>query len=474
MTNTPASRQAGAALAAVLILLAGLVGTAATSQPATARAGSFNAESFTLGNGLQVVIIPNHRAPIAVHMVWYRVGGSDEAKGKSGLAHFFEHLMYMGTKTLKPKEFSAIVARNGALENALTSTEYTYYYQIVPVDRLERMMQLEADRMQNLRLTKKVVDPERLVVLEERRGSVDNDAINGFYERVMQEAFPGHPYGLPVLGWPKDLKSVSLEDLNGFYATHYAPNNAIVIIAGDVSAAALRPMIEKTYGAVPRRKVPERAWVRQARPVPKGPVVHRDARVEDPMLLQIYPAPGINHGTRAQFYPAFLVSALLGGGTTSRLYKRLVLDREIASVVDVYFDGYVIGPANVYIEAKPQQGVSMETLEKALNEELDAIIKEGFTGPEMKRAITNLLAEAVYDTDGLYEAAEIVGQGLVSGLTLEEIDRWGEFVGAVTLDEANATARAILDRSKVMVAKLLPPVTETPGAAKGKHKEVGE
>lgn len=445
----------------VASLLAALLAVWLSLAPVQAGGtGSFNAETFTLDNGLQVVVIPNHRAPIVVHMVWYRVGGADEAAGKSGLAHFLEHLLFMGTKTMKPKEFSAIVARNGGEENAATSHDYTYYYQTLPVDGLERMMKLEADRMQNLVLSKKVVEPERKVVLEERRGSVDADPTSELYERALKAAFGDHPYGGPVLGWPRDINSTTVDDLIAFYKTHYAPNNAVVILAGDVTARDVRPMIERTYGKVPRRDVLPRSWLKLKRPAPKNRLVMRDARVEEELLLWMYPAPGPNHGDRSLFYPAFVLSHILGGGTTSRLYKALVLDQEVASNIDVFIDGYVVGPALLYIEATRQQGVTMAELEAALKKELRKIAEEGFTQAELDRAIRQQVAEAVYDTDSLFGAAEIVGEGLMAGLSLQEIDDWPKLIGNVTLADLNRYGRIAFDPKGRTAALLLKPKTK--------------
>lgn len=450
-------------LAAGAILLAAMYGAGTA-----AGSGSFKAETFTLDNGLQVVVIPNHRAPIVVHMVWYRVGGADEGAGKSGLAHFLEHLLFMGTKTLGPKEFSEIVARNGGEENAVTGHDYTYYYQTLPVDRLERMMKLEADRMENLQLSKKVVESERLVVFEERRGSVDNDPVSELYERALKVVFPGHPYGVPVLGLPKDVGSASVADLTAFYRKHYAPNNAIVILAGDVTAASVRPMIEQTYGKVPRREVPPRAWLKMPAPEPGKRVVMRDARVEEEVLLWMYPSPGPNHGDRTLYYPSFLLADILGGGTTSRLYKSLVLDQELASNIEVFMDGYVAGPALFYIQATRQQGVTMAQLETALEKEIAKVVADGLTEAEMKRSIRAQIAESVYDTDALFGAAEIVGEGLIAGLSLQEIDDWPKLIGNVSLDDLNRLARSLLGSGRRTSALLL-----KPGKDKKKKKNEG-
>ena len=229
--------------------LAGLV----ISALSTAQARVFDPESFMLDNGLQVVVITNRRAPIVTHMVWYKVGAADEAAGESGNAHFLEHLMFKGTKTLAPGEFSRIIAKNGGRENAFTGHDFTGYHQTVARDRLEIVMKYEADRMANLVLTDEVVLPERDVILEERRSRVDNDPGSKLQEMVRATLFLNHPYRIPVIGWEHEINELSTETALGFYKRWYAPNNAILVVAGDVTAAEVRPLAEKYYGKVAKR-----------------------------------------------------------------------------------------------------------------------------------------------------------------------------------------------------------------------------
>ncbi|MCZ6763756.1 MAG: pitrilysin family protein, partial [Alphaproteobacteria bacterium] len=295
-----------------------------------ARAQLFNPEYFVLDNGLEVVVLENHRAPIVSHMVWYKVGGADEPPGKSGLAHFFEHLMFMGTEKYPAGEFSDIVARNGGRENAFTSQDYTGYFQNVAADRLELMMELESDRMRGLILTAEVIEPERLVIIEERRQRVERTPQGLLGEQVSAATFANHPYRVPVIGWEDEIRTLTLDDLKTFYDTWYAPNNAVLIVAGDVEVDEVRRMAATYYGPIAARNVPER--IRPAEPVHQAPreVVLTDARVPQPSWTRRYLAPSYKSGDTQHSYPLQVLSQILGGGTTSRLYRELVIEQGLA------------------------------------------------------------------------------------------------------------------------------------------------
>ncbi len=275
MTRFSSLRQLG-----VLTALAALL--FAFGRPVQARV--FEPESFTLDNGLQVVVVTNRRAPIVNHMVWYKVGAADEEPGKSGLAHFLEHLLFKGTETAEPGEFSDLIARNGGRENAFTSYDYTGYFQTIASDRLELMMKHEADRMANLVLTDDVVLPERDVILEERRSRVDNEPRAQLSEMARASLFMNHPYGISIIGWEHEMRELTTEDALAFYRRWYAPNNAVVVISGDVSLDEVRPLAEKYYGAVPRRAVPERARPQEPAQLAPRRVTLKSPRVRQPSL----------------------------------------------------------------------------------------------------------------------------------------------------------------------------------------------
>ena len=260
---------------AVVFLLANI-----TAQPAVAQI--FNPTTFTLDNGLEVVVIENHRAPVVTHMVWNKVGAADEPPGKSGIAHFLEHLMFKGTAKRGPGEFSEIIARNGGSENAFTSQDYTGYFQSITADRLALMMELEADRMNGLVLTEEIIQPERQVVIEERRSRTDNSPRARLSEQVTAATYTNHPYRLPIIGWEHEIRALTLQEIVDFYRTWYAPNNAVLVVSGDVTPEQVRELAETHYGPIPAKALSPR--IRPSEPPHHAPreVVLRDARVDQP------------------------------------------------------------------------------------------------------------------------------------------------------------------------------------------------
>ena len=268
------------------------------------QANIFNPETFTLKNGMQVVVISNHRAPVVRHMVWYKVGGADEAPGESGIAHLLEHLMFKGTKNMEPGAFSASVARNGGQENAFTSHDYTAYFQTIASDRLDMVMRMEADRMTNLRITAEQVVPERDVVLEERRSRVDNNPSSQLREQIRAVLFLNYPYRRPVIGWEHEIRALNVDRILAFYKRYYAPNNAVLIVEGDVDVADIKPMAEKYYGAIPRGPdiTRERTTESPARADRRLTMEHE--RVTQPSWSRRYIAPSYHpraERTRARF-----------------------------------------------------------------------------------------------------------------------------------------------------------------------------
>ena len=312
-----------------------------TASGTSGEAAVFNPETFTLSNGMQVVVVTNRRAPVVSHHVWYKVGSADSPVGKSGLAHFLEHLMFKGTDTLAAGEFSKIVARNGGNENAFTGSDYTGYFQTIARDRLETVMRMEADRMTHLKLEPEEVRTERDVVLEERSMRVDNDPGSRLGELVNATQYLNHPYRLPVIGWRHEMASYTREDALAFYRTWYAPNNAVLIVAGDIDAAELRPLAEKYYGVIPARPVPERH--RLVEPPQDAPreVDLADPRVHQPYLIRSWLAPSFTAGETVHAYPLEVLAQVLGGTSTSRLYRSLVIAQKVATSAGAYYQRHV-------------------------------------------------------------------------------------------------------------------------------------
>jgi zinc protease len=434
----------------------GIVLASLTWPTSNLSAAVFNPETFMLPNGMQVVVVSNHRVPVVVHMVWYKVGSADEPPGKSGIAHFFEHLMFKGTPQFPDGEFSRIVARNGGRENAFTSTDYTGYHQTVAKDRLEIVMQMEADRMTNLTLTSEQIEPERQVILEERRQRVENDPGSILQEHVSAALFLNHPYRRPVIGWEHEVRNLSLEDLTDFYRKWYAPNNAVLVVAGDITAEEVRPLAEKYYGVIPRG--PELNRDRPSEPPQRAArrVILKDARVRQPGWSRVFIAPSHFHGDPNHIYPLEVLSEILGGGATSRLYRALVVEKKLAVSAGAYYGSRRMGPATFGVYASPRPGVTMAEIETAILSVMDDFRESGATDKEVARAINRVKAQAVFARDSLRAGARVLGAALAGGLTVDDVESWPERIGAVTPEAVDKAFDAVLLEGGSVTAELLP------------------
>ena len=374
-------------------------------------------QSDTLSNGMEIVVIPNHRAPVVSHMVWYKVGAASEPAGKSGIAHFFEHLMFKETPTIEAGTFSKIIKQHGGNDNAFTSQDFTAYFQNIAKEHLPMVMQMEADRMQNLILTEDVIKAERDVVLEERRQRVDNNASTQFYERMNQALFPTHPYGIPVIGWKEEIEALNREDAMKFYRQYYAPNNAILVVAGDITLDELKPMAEKYYGSnrmskIEPRTLPAAAQLKEAKRVDfKSPQAGTDT------LHIAYRAP--------RGYDALeVVADLLGGNNTDYLYQELVIKDKVATHVEAGYRAVTMGPSSFNIYATPAPNVTIETLEKALHEKLTAIVYRGFSPEQIETSKKRLTYQSTYQADSLQGPAMRVGMAMTAGFDLNYVSEW--------------------------------------------------
>jgi zinc protease len=442
-----------------ILALAALVFGAALNVSAPAFARVFDPETFTLDNGMQVVVVPNHRAPIVTHMVWYKVGAADESAGESGNAHFLEHLMFKGTRTLAPGEFSRIIQQNGGRENAFTSQDYTAYFQTVARDRLEIMMEHEADRMTNLVLTDEVVLPERDVVIEERRSRTDNNPSAKLRETMQATLYLNHPYRLPVIGWQHEIEALNTETALAFYRKWYAPNNAILIVAGDVTAAEVRPLAEKYYGVIPARSVPERQRVTEPLQTSARTVTHESARVRQPAVSINYIAPSYRGGDSQHAYALQILDEILSGGSTSRLYRSLVVEQKLAVSVGSGYSATALDLSDFDFYASPAPGVEIERLEAALRAEIAAVLENGISEKELVSAKRRKRADSVYARDDLGTAPRIIGMSLATGRSIEEIENWPDLIDAVTIEQVTAAARAVFRDESSVTGYLLPKPT---------------
>jgi zinc protease len=415
-------------------------------------------ETFTLRNGMQVLVIEDRRAPVVTHMVWYRVGAADEPRGYSGIAHFFEHLMFKGTREIAPGEFSRTIARNGGEDNAFTSWDYTGYFERIASDRLELVMRMEADRMRNLRFSDETFASERDVIIEERRQRTDNSPGALLGERMRAMLWPHHPYGTPIVGWLHEIQSLDRETALAFYRTWYAPNNAILVVAGDVNAAELRPLAERYYGRLqPTRDLPSRAWVTDPPAIGPMRITHRDEKVRQPSFSRLYRAISYGTDTGIQAHALDVAIEILGGSETSRLYRALVEEQRIAVSAGAGGDTSGLGGGSATVWATPVEGVPLDRVEAAIDAVIAEYLRDGPTEAELARAKSSLAAAAIYARDSQESLARIYGASLASGESIDDVVTWGHDIAAVTRDEALAMARQTFDINDSVTGWLLPP-----------------
>jgi zinc protease len=428
------------------------------ASPAAARPAPGSAVvDFRLDNGLSVVVIPDRRAPVVTHMVWYRNGSADDPQGKSGIAHFLEHLMFKGTKAHPQGEFSLRVAEIGGQENAFTGNDYTAFFQRVAKEHLSAMMELEADRMTGLLLTDEVVAPERDVVLEERRMHCDADPGAQLAEAVQAALFTHHPYGAPIIGWGHEIEGLQREDALAYYARFYTPENAILIVAGDAEPDEARRLAELHYGKIaPRGAAPERHRPQEPEPIARRLVVVNDEKVEQPSWQRCYLAPSRRTAAPGEAEALDVLAHLLGGGQTSLLYRKLVLDEKRAVAAGAYYMGSALDETRFYLYAVPAPGVSLRELDAAVDRVLAALIAEGVEAKALELAKTRLVADAIYAQDSQAALARWYGAALATGQTIRDVQEWPERIEAVGAEAVLAAARKWLARRRGVTGFLLP------------------
>lgn len=422
-------------------------------------------ESFFLDNGLEVIVIPNHRVPAVSHMIWYRVGAADDPLGKSGLAHFHEHMMYQGTQKLKAGEYSDVIARHGGEENAFTGYDATSYYVNISKEFLPLAMELEAERMRGLKPSDAGAKKEKEVIIEERRMRIDNNPDAVLSEQVNASLFRNHPYHIPVIGWKHEMEGLTKDDVLSFHKIWYHPNNALLIVSGDVTVDEVRALAKKYYGPLPKVEVPVRHWDDEPPQNVERRLVMHHPNVKHPEWSRDYMAPSTAYGKKEEALPLFVLAQLLGEGKTSRLYQALVVKQKLASAVWVDYNGFTIGPAMFSIGITPEQGVDLAVLEKALDAELTRAVHEGFSEAELARAKTMLKAETIYARDGLTRMARLMGWLRICGLDKDYFTRWPELIEAVTVPQINRAAQETLQITGSVTATLLPQEEPAPAVA---------
>jgi zinc protease len=442
-------------MASALVLVGVALVPAAQAETARPTPG---VTDFTLDNGLQVVVIPDHRAPIVTQMVWYKIGSADEPAGKSGIAHFFEHLMFKGTKKHAAGEFGAKVAEIGGSENAFTSYDYTAYYQTVAPDALGTMMEYEADRMRGLVLNDEVIGPERDVILEERRSRIENNPDALLSEEVEATLYQNHPYRIPVIGWMHEMERLNRIDATAFYDKYYAPNNAVLIVAGDVDPATVKDLAEKTYGKVERGPaLPPRVRPQEPEQNTRRTVTLRDERVTVPSFQQSWVVPSYTTSEDGEAEALDLLSEILGGGTRSRLYQELVVKRGIASSVGAGYSGTSLDDTSFTVYGAPRGEATLDDVQSAVDAEIRKIATHGVSEEELEKARTRYLRSMIFARDSAAGLANIYGATLTTGGTVKDIDAWPDRLRAVTVDQVKAVAAKYLDLDRSVTGYLLPP-----------------
>ncbi|QDB99410.1 pitrilysin family protein [Mesorhizobium sp. 8] len=437
----------------VLVLAAGSVVPAAAEQ----KAGQADITDFTLANGMQVVVIPDRRAPIVTHMVWYKVGSADEPPGKSGIAHFFEHLMFKATKTYPEGAFDKAIAAIGGSNNAFTSYDYTAFYETVPPAALGEMMAFEADRMRNLILDDKTIVTERDVILEERRARVDNDPSSLLEEEVDATLWQNQPYRIPVIGWKQEIEKLDRADALTFYDHYYRPNNAILVVAGDVDAETVRALAQKSYGKLERGPdLPPRIRPVEPEQNSRRTVTLTDARVGEPSFSTQWVVPSYHTGKPGEAEALDLLSEILGGGPRSRLYQELVVRKKIATSAGASFQGNMLDDTNFAVYAEPRDGNSVADVEAAANAEAARIATGGVTEEELDRAKDRFIRSTVFARDRQDAMANMYGATLATGGTIEDITGWPDRIRKVTAEQVKTAAARYLVPDRSVTGYLLP------------------
>ena len=422
------------------MMLAGLALTATTLGATAAPV-----IHFTLPNGLDAVVIEDHRAPVVVQMVWYRAGSADEIRGKSGIAHYLEHLMFKGTDTLAPGELSKVVAANGGSDNAFTSYDYTAYYQRIAADRLELVMKMEADRMRNLRISPDDWKTEREVILEERAQRTDSDPSALLNEQMRAAQFLNSPYGTPVIGWRQEMESLTREDALAWYRRHYAPNDAVLVVAGDVTPDQVKALAQTYYGPLePSKDLPPRVRPQEPPQLAARRMVFRDARIAQPYVMRSYLAPERNPGDQKQAAALTILAELLGGNmATSVLGRKLVFEAGDAIHVSAGYDGMSIDKTTFTLAVMPAKDVDLPRAEAALDKALADFFTDGIDPAQFERIRTQIRASQIYEQDDTEALAHRYGEALASGFSVADVAAWPEVLMSVTPDDVMAAATAL-------------------------------
>ena len=457
------TRRSALAAATILPVAAAIPFPAALAAPAVLARPEpppdrplFGATSWTLSNGLRVVFAESRRVPVVSHYLFYGAGSGEDPAGRSGLAHFLEHMMFKGSRNVPPGALSLAVAREGGQDNAFTSRDVTAYHQTVEASRLPLVMRLEADRFAGPLLPEETIDPERAVVLEERRQRTDSNPRARFWEGFEAALWgPQHWRGRPIIGWADEIRAITRDDMLAFYQQRYAPANAVLVVTGDVREAELRRLAEEFYGPVAARPTPPRNRAAPPASVAEPRLIRHDPAVREASFLRATMAPSQTYGDAQQAWALEVLAHLLGSGQGSRLHKALV-ETGLATAANASYDSEALGVTSFGISATPRPGVAPERLEAAVEAEVARLLQDGPEEAERARATRQLTAGALLTLDGIGAAPRMLGGALAIGLPLDVVEYWPRHLRAVTLDQVTAAARAVLGEAPTARGWLLP------------------
>jgi zinc protease len=414
--------------------------------------------TFELENGMQIVVVEDHRAPVVVHMVWYRAGSADEPPGASGVAHFLEHLLFKGTEKLEPGELSATVQRNGGSDNAFTSYDYTAYFQRIAADRLELVMSMEADRMVNIQLSEEDILTERDVIIEERNQRTENDPFALFREQKNAAQFLNHRYGIPVIGWRHEMVDLSLEEALDYYEQFYAPNNAVLVVAGDVNPDEVHELAKTYYGVIPPNPdLKPRNRPQEPPQTAERRLIFEDPRVSQTYVSRTYTAPERDPGNQKQAAALTMLANILGSGQNSVLTEKLQFDTKTAVWNGAWYSDLSLDDTTFTIIVAPADGVSLQEAEDAMDKALAEFIEEGVDPLDLERVRAQIKASRIYELDDVGSIADEYGRALTSGLTIADVQEWPDLLQAVTGEDIIAAAKSVFDRKQSVTGWLRTP-----------------
>jgi zinc protease len=422
----------------------------------------FGATSWTLPNGLRVVLAESRRVPVVGHYLFYASGAGEDPAGRGGTAHFLEHMMFKGSANVAPGALSLAVAREGGQDNAFTSRDVTAYHQTVEASRLPLVMRMEADRFAGPLIPPETVEPERAVILEERRQRTDSNPRSRFWEEFEASLWGAqHWRGRPIIGFEDEIRAISRDDLVEFYATRYAPANAVLVVTGDARQDTVRALVEEFYAGVPSRPVAPRARIAPPAAPAATRVIRHDAGVREASFLRAAMAPSLTFGDRQQAWALEALAHLLGGGQGSRMHKALV-ETGLCVSANASYDGEAVGATSFVLSALPRPGVTPEKVEAAVDDIVAKLLQDGPAAAELARAQRQITAGALLALDGIGAAPRMLGSALASGLPLDLVEFWPRHLRAVTLPQVTEAARAVLGNAPTTTGWLLPEGTAVP------------